>query len=361
MKVKKTFFKDFPYIDEQSVDTLNFFAKFNDMNVNVVDTDERIDIDEEPLVSILMTTYNRQKYVEECIRTILSQTYKNIEFIIVDDRSTDDTEIVVQNILEKNSIPFKFIETAGKRGPGLNKRLGWQYVRGEYVIFLDDDDYYVSSQFIAKSVNSLIANPNLSVVAFNSYIQEMHSHKLILTKTISPVNTIIGSKTALESFMSTLDKPNSTFPAVFDVKKLKEARISDMKILNDTQIWLRGFFAGDVLLLSDYVGVYRVHDGSIGYNLDINLILDNLDEKMRLFKTKNFPITSIEWIAFQISITLNYYFSKSKKIAYRRVFSWVFKNFNFKVAVKLIFSFLKVRIKYDLRRLYKILTRNEQV
>lgn len=355
MKVKKTFFKDFPNIDDQSVDTLNFFAKFNDMDVNIIDSDEEIGIDEEPLVSILMTTYNRQKYVEECIQTILSQTYKNIEFIIVDDRSTDDTETVVQNILEKNNIPFKFIKTAGKRGPGLNKRLGWQYVHGEYVIFLDDDDYYVSSQFIAKSVKSLITNPNLSVVAFNSYIQEMHTHKLILTKSVSPVNTIIDSKSALESFMSTLAKPNSTFPAVFNVKKLTEACIMDMQILNDTQIWLRGFFAGDVLLLSDYVGVYRVHDGSIGYNLDTNLILDNLDEKMRLFRTKGFPVTRIEWIVFQISITLNYYFSSSEKVEYRPIFSWIIKKFSTIIAIKLIVNCLKIRIRYTLKKVIKII------
>lgn len=352
MKVKKTFFKNFPNIDDQSVDTLNFFAKFNDMDINIVDIDEKIDIDDEPLVSILMTTYNRQKYVEECIQTILSQTYKNIEFIIVDDHSTDETESVVRNILEKNNVPFKFIKTAGNRGPGLNKRFGWQYVRGEYIIFLDDDDYYVSSQFIARSVRNLINNPNLSVVAFNSYIEETDSHKLILTKTISPVNTIIDSHTALESFMSTLDKPNSTFPAVFNVKKLKEAHISDMKILNDTQIWLRGFFAGDVLILSDYVGVYRVHKGSIGYNLDLHLILDNLDEKMKLFKTKDFPITSIKWITFQIGITLKYYFYNSKKVKYCQIFNWVFKNFSVIIAIKLIFGFLKVRLRYNLKKIF---------
>ncbi|MBZ5964360.1 glycosyltransferase family 2 protein [Leuconostoc gelidum subsp. gasicomitatum] len=353
MHVNKGFFKEFARPNEQSIDTLNFFADFNDMNVDIIEKDKDIEINYEPLVSILMTTYNRQEYVKECIQTIIAQSYKNIEFIIVDDLSTDDTEFEVKNILTKNYIPFKFIKTEGKKGPGLNKRLGWEHIRGEYIIFLDDDDYFVSHNFIIKSIETLLTHPNLSVVAFNSYMELVEKNKLLITPPLHPLNKIIKSEDALHDFMSTLPKPNSTFPAVFNVSKLKNVKISEMKILNDTQIWLRGFLAGDVMFMSDYVGVYRIHNGSIGHNLDITYILDNLDEKIRLYNMKKFPFKENKWIENQIIITLRHYFEKSKYVDYNKINYWLIHNFKIKSAMYIGAKCVKVRIKYSIVKIIK--------
>jgi len=353
MIVQKDFFKDFVLPREQSSDTLNFYAHYNDINKRVLNDTSDFNGNEEPLVSILMTTYNRREYVVQCIQTILKQSYTNIEFIIVDDNSTDDTRDAIYEVLKNSKCRIKFIKTEGKRGPGLNKRLGWNYIQGQYVIFLDDDDYFVSRNFIPQSVKVLLTHPSLSVVAFNSYMELVEKDRLLITPTLHPLNKIIKSEDALHSFMSTLPKPNSTFPAVFDVSKLKKSKISEMKILNDTQIWLRGFLAGDVMFMSDYVGVYRVHSGSIGYNLDIDLILDNLNEKIQLYTEKSFPFSDSSWIENQVMITLNYYFYKSQQVNYHKIYHWLFNNFKMKSAFSISKKCIKIRIKYHLVKIIK--------
>lgn len=353
MIVQKGFFKNFVLPQEQSSDTLNFYAHYNDIEERVLNDTSNFDINEEPLVSILMTTYNRREYVVQCIQTILKQSYTNIEFIIVDDNSTDDTEVAIYEMLKNSNCRIRFIKTEGKRGPGLNKRLGWNYIQGQYVIFLDDDDYFVSRNFIPQSVKVLLTHSSLAVVAFNSYMELVEKNKLLTTPTLYPLNKIIKSEDALHSFMSTLPKPNSTFPAVFDVSKLKKSKISEMKILNDTQIWLRGFLAGDVMFMSDYVGVYRIHNGSIGYNLDVDYILDNLNEKIRLYTEKSFPFSDNRWIENQVMITLNHYFDKSQQVNYHKIHHWLISNFKTKSVFSISAKCIKIRIKYRLVKIIK--------
>lgn len=351
MRIPKEYFKGFKFPNEQSSDTLNFYASHNSLGVSVPSDLTNYLINTKPLVSILMTTYNRRDYVIECINSILNQSYKNIEFIIVDDNSDDDTEYHISKLLNAAGYKFTFIKTEGNQGPGLNKRLGWDYVNGQYVIFLDDDDYYVSNDFILKSIKLLLEKPELSVVAFNSYMGI--ENKIIISDTLYPLNIVIPSTTALYKFMISMPKANSTFPAVFNVNRLKNGDISEMKILNDTQIWLRALLSGNLIYLSDYVGVYRVHKGSIGYTLTVEEIINNLDEKLRIYHNNKFPFKDTKWLVTQVLITVKYYFSKNKRVRFFSILKWTLKNFNINNSVYILINCLEVRIKYYLKRLLR--------
>lgn len=347
MQISKEYFTDFKFPNDQSADTSNFYDNHPKLGVSInSDLTDHL-IDTTPLVSILMTTYNRQEYVIECIESILRQSYKNIEFIIVDDNSDDDTEYYIRKLLNTKPYNLTFIKTEGNQGPGLNKRLGWNYVNGQYVIFLDDDDYYVSNDFILKSIKLLLEKPELSVVGFNSYMGV--EDRIIISDTLYPVNTVINSTMALYNFMISFPKPNSTFPAVFNVNRLKNGNISEMKILNDTQIWLRALLSGDLIYLSDYVGVYRVHKGSIGYKLTVEEVINNLDEKIRIYNNNKFPFKDTKWLVNQILITLKYYFAKNRRIKFFSVLTWTLHNFNIQNSVYILINCLSVRIKYYLK------------
>lgn len=351
MQISKEYFKDFKFPNEQSSDTLNFYANHHDLGVSIPSDLTDYLINTNPLVSILMTTYNRQEYVIECIKSILKQSYKNIEFIIVDDNSDDDTEYYIRKLLNAEGYTFTFIKTEGKRGPGLNKRLGWDYVKGQYVIFLDDDDYYVSNDFILKSIKLLLEKPELAVVGFNSYMGV--EDRIIISDTLYPLNTVINSTMALYKFMISLPKPNSTFPAVFNVNRLKIGDIAEMKILNDTQIWLRALLSGNLIYLSDYVGVYRVHKGSIGYKLTVEEIINNLDEKTRIYNNNKFPFKDTKWLVTHVLITLKYYFSKNRRVKFFSILTWTLHNFNIQNSVYILINCLGIRIKYYLKRLLR--------
>lgn len=92
-----------------------------------------------PLVSIIVPVYNVEEYVGECIESILNQSYENIEVIILDDGSTDQSaEICIEYAKQDGRIKFYQQENKGLATTRKNASI---YVTGEYIIFVDSDDY----------------------------------------------------------------------------------------------------------------------------------------------------------------------------------------------------------------------------
>lgn len=101
-------------------------------------------------VSIIVPVYNVERYVEKCIRSILDQSYQNIEIIIVDDGSTDDSYNVCTDLREESPDKIKLFK---KENGGLSsaRNFGLLRAQGEYISFVDSDDI-VSQDFIEKLV-----------------------------------------------------------------------------------------------------------------------------------------------------------------------------------------------------------------
>lgn len=97
---------------------------------------------EQPLVSIIIPTYNRAHIVPRAIQSALNQTYKNIEVIVVDDGSTDDTEVAVREIAQKDA-RLRYFRYSPNRGGNHARNIGLDNARGDYVTFLDSDDTYL--------------------------------------------------------------------------------------------------------------------------------------------------------------------------------------------------------------------------
>ena len=92
-----------------------------------------------PLVSIIVPTYNAQAYVEQCIESLLAQTYPDIELIIVDDGSTDSTPEILSEFAQRDERIT--VITQANAGPGVARNNGIDHARGSYLYFCDADDY----------------------------------------------------------------------------------------------------------------------------------------------------------------------------------------------------------------------------
>lgn len=96
-----------------------------------------------PKLSIVVPTYNRENYLQECLDSIISQNYPNLEIIVTDDNSTDNTE----NICKKYRTKYPFIKYVKNikypQGPNGNKNNGLDYCTGEIIGIFDDDDTMV--------------------------------------------------------------------------------------------------------------------------------------------------------------------------------------------------------------------------
>ncbi|MES2239805.1 MAG: glycosyltransferase family 2 protein [Bacteroidota bacterium] len=113
---------------------------------------------EDILVTVIITTYNRKKYFNEAIQSVVNQTYKNIEILVIDDGSKN-------NYAE--SICGKFFNCTYfyKENGGLSsaRNYGINLAKGEYIAILDDDDFWESSK-IEKQIKIIVENPSVDCV-----------------------------------------------------------------------------------------------------------------------------------------------------------------------------------------------------
>ena len=114
-------------------------------------------VEKPPLVSIIMAAYNVQKYLEQCIKSVLAQSYKNWELLIVDDGSTDLTAQIAENFSKKDP-RIHFTRMGMNTGsPAAPRNKALDLARGTYIAFLDADDVFMPEK-IAEQVHFMQQN-----------------------------------------------------------------------------------------------------------------------------------------------------------------------------------------------------------
>ena len=96
-------------------------------------------------VSVIVPVYNTEKYLHRCIESILDQTYKMLELILIDDGSTDSSGIICDEVAQKDT-RVKVLHKKNE-GAGEARNCGINIAQGEYICFVDSDDY-ISSRYI---------------------------------------------------------------------------------------------------------------------------------------------------------------------------------------------------------------------
>ena len=114
-----------------------------------------------PLVSVIIATYNRAYILSNAIDSVLSQSYKNIEIIIIDDGSTDNTFQIVNNYFLKNS-NIKYLKQSNQK-LWAARNIGLRISEGKYVTFLDSDDEY-KRDHISLRVDYMNKNPSVDLI-----------------------------------------------------------------------------------------------------------------------------------------------------------------------------------------------------
>ena len=95
-----------------------------------------------PLVTILIPTYNASSTIEKALESVFEQDYTSLEIIIIDDASTDDTLSVIEKFKKANTrIPIQIITKVENKGPAHSRNIGIKTAKGKYIALLDSDDY----------------------------------------------------------------------------------------------------------------------------------------------------------------------------------------------------------------------------
>jgi len=121
----------------------------------------------ENVVSIIIPLYNRENEIVLTLKSVLNQSYTNWECVIVDDRSTDNSEKVVKRFVEQDS-RFKFLRRnkSTSKGPATCRNIGINKASGSFIIFLDSDDI-LDLKCIENRIKYVSKNPSYDVWVFN--------------------------------------------------------------------------------------------------------------------------------------------------------------------------------------------------
>src|SRR3989344_2856340 len=112
-----------------------------------------------PLVSVIIPTYNARSYILEAVDSALAQDYENIEVIVINDGSTDDTEEILRPYVESNQIKY-FVQE--NKGLAATRNRGVSLSSGEFIAFLDADDLFLKEK-IGEQVEVFLKNKEVGI------------------------------------------------------------------------------------------------------------------------------------------------------------------------------------------------------
>ena len=120
-------------------------------------------IDFEDKISVIIPTYNRAKSIIHSIKSVLTQTYHNLEVIIIDDCSNDNTESLISKIEDKR---IKYIKLKENKGANFARNLGIKLSTGKYITFQDSDDIYHRDKIEKQYLNIIKKNSDFDFCQF---------------------------------------------------------------------------------------------------------------------------------------------------------------------------------------------------
>lgn len=198
------------------------------------------------LISIIIPAYNNEKYIGKCIESVLNQTYQNIEIIIINDCSTDNTEDVIHKYLIKDD-RISYYRNENNIGVGYTRNKGIELAKGKYIYFLDSDDY-IEPNAIFDLYNVIKEDDSFS--STTSGFKEINGESMIYRRTKEELDLLQSPSVCIRLFnKSIIDKSNIKF--------------SNLKIGEDLEFVFKLLIFNDkVSYINKPIYTYVIHNDS---------------------------------------------------------------------------------------------------
>ena len=164
------------------------------------------------LISVIIPVYNTEKYLRKCLDSVINQTYKNLEIIIINDGSTDDSGLIIKEYV---TIDNRIIaKEQNNKGLSVVRNIGVEIASGEYIVFVDSDDW-IEPNLCEVALNRILENS--ADVALWSYYSDYETksikrnifedsilmpQKKILKNIIGPSDTLLNKPESIDSLSS---------------------------------------------------------------------------------------------------------------------------------------------------------------
>ena len=251
----------------------------------------------EDLVSIITPTYNCGKYIKETIESVINQTYKNWEMIIIDDCSTDNTKDIVKQYQQKYSnIIYKMLDESS--GAAIARNTALKMAKGKYVAFLDSDDLWLPEKL----------EHQIKFMKDNNYVFTYTDYRIKLNGKWLPYvytgpNVVTKHKLYNYCYFSTIT-------VMYEREKIGLIQIADIKKNNDYAMWFQAIEKSPCYRLPECLSYYIKHENSISSGSKYKLIKYHyIMFRKALNKGK---------LVSLILTTRNLFFGVIKKIVYKK-------------------------------------------
>lgn len=193
-----------------------------------------------PKLTIVTPSYNQGQFIEQTIRSVLLQNYPNLEYIIIDGGSTDNT----RTIIEKYSPWISYWQSEKDRGQGHAINVGFSIAGGNYYAWINSDDYYLKDTFY-KVIN-LFVKQNVSFVYGYAFNFDFYTKKFQLVKVLPVLDYFIRL-------------PGLVQPSCFWNVKIHQPIWEELHCSLDYELWLRMLKGNSRKLLKEPLSVATIH------------------------------------------------------------------------------------------------------
>ena len=264
--------------------------------------------DKDSLISIVIPIYNAEKYLEECLNSIKNQTYKNIEVIMVNDGSKDNSETICKRFSEDDTRFRYFTKVNG--GVSSARNLGLDNVKGEYITFIDADDW-IAEKHLELLINSIKkTNSDIGVSSYKEFNNKDTYYIRVYTK--QEKNLLNFEKMNRDKFLSLFPKLmsanvcfNNAVSKLFRKDLVKNLRFdTSIKYGEDLDFYFRLYLNVDsISYVDELTYVYRIHGDSTTSNFN----QEHAEQELTIFKQMYEKIQ-------EIGLPTIHYFNKLKKL-----------------------------------------------
>jgi len=229
-------------------------------------------------VSVIIPTFNRAVYLEAAISSALAQDYKDLEVVISDNASSDNTELVARAFSRDPRVKYF------KNPENIGMVRNWQkavseYVTGDWFLILSDDDILTNPRFVSQAMNIITASKDVTVVYSNSYV---YDEALQMVTKLKVPFAEIESGTRVFSKRGTVRPQDFALCNVLFDRKLAlnlKAFSNPNNLSCDSELFLRLCLRGKVGVVHEYSSIYRVHSGNLlkTASKNMDLVVGSLD------------------------------------------------------------------------------------
>ena len=185
----------------------------------------------EPLISVIVPVYNVEQYVETCIQSIINQTYKNLEIILVDDGSTDCSGKICDDMARQD----KRIRVIHKENGGLSdaRNIGIDYATGKLITFVDSDDY-LTEKMIEKLYTSKVAHEAQISCCLLRFVSENPPKDVSSAfKTSEGESSCLSQSEALKKMLKQSEILHSAWAKLYDTELFQNIRYPKGELYED--------------------------------------------------------------------------------------------------------------------------------